>query len=133
MAILVDSSVIIDVAGHDPVWEEWSTSMLRLLANTSSLFINQLIYAEVSVSFDSVDAVDEALPRRLLGRESIPFEAAYLAGKSFTAYRRRGGTRLSPLPDFYIGAHASVAGHEILTRDPTRFRTYFPDVRLITP
>ena len=95
--------------------------------------INALVYAEVSIGFDSIEALEEALPHDLYRREHMPFEAAFLAGKAFGRYRAAGGTRRSPLPDFYIGAHAAVAGHHLLTRDVARYRTYFPNLQLIAP
>jgi predicted nucleic acid-binding protein len=107
--------------------------MLTRLAAEEILLINALIYAEVSVGFGSTEAVEEALPPDLYRREALPYEAAFLAGKAFLAYRRRGGARTSPLPDFYIGAHAAVSGYRLLTRDATRYRTYFPTVELISP
>jgi len=97
------------------------------------LVINPLVYAEVSVGFDTIEAVEAALPADLYRREALPYEAAFLAGKVFLAYRRAGGTRTAPLPDFYIGAHAAVAGYRVLTRDPTRYRTSFPTLELIAP
>jgi predicted nucleic acid-binding protein len=133
MPVLVDSNVILDIATRDPVWEEWSSSMVRRLANESMLVINQLIYAEASVGYPTIEELEEGLPARLYRRETLPFEAAFLAGKAFTSYKRRGGPRRSPLPDFYIGAHAAVAGFQLLTRDATRYRTYFPSVPLIAP
>ncbi len=97
------------------------------------LVINALIYAEVSVGFDAIEDLEAALSPGLYRRESLPYEAAFLAGKVFLQYRRGGGTKRSPLPDFYIGAHAAVAGYRLLTRDPSRYRTYFPTVQLIAP
>lgn len=95
--------------------------------------INPLVYAEVSVGFPTIEALDEALPASLYRREDLPYEAAFLAGKCFARYRHSGGSRGSPLPDFYIGAHAAVAGYRLLTRDATRYRTYFPNLELIAP
>jgi len=97
------------------------------------LVINPLIYAEVSVGFTRIEELEAALPLDLYRRDPLPFEAAFLAGKAFLTYRRLGGIRSSPLPDFYIGAHAAVAGLRLLTRDPARFRTYFPSVHLLSP
>lgn len=95
--------------------------------------INSIVYAEVSVDFDSIEELDEALADAELRRESLPFDAGFLAGKAYVTYRRRGGARSSPLADFYIGAHAAIAGHRLLTRDANRYRTYFPTVPLIAP
>jgi predicted nucleic acid-binding protein len=131
--VLVDANVILDVATDDPEWSDWSASMLARCADSGVLIINPVIYAEVSVGFDRVEELDEALPADAFRREPLPWEAAFLAGKCFLTYRRRGGTRRSPLPDFYIGAHAAVKGLPLLTRDPRRYRTYFPHLSLLTP
>ena len=131
--VLVDSNVLLDVATRDPTWSDWSSVMLERLADTAILVINALVYAEVSVGFSTIEAVEEALPRDLFRREDLPYEAAFLAGKCFLEYRRGGGEKCSPLPDFYIGAHAAVAGYRLLTRDASRYRTYFPRLELIAP
>lgn len=131
--VMVDSNVLLDVATDDPVWADWSSAALEAAANESHLVINPLIYAEVSIRFATIEELEEALPASLYRREPLPFEAAFLAGKAFLKYRRRGGPKLTPLPDFYIGAHAAIAGHRLLTRDPTRYRTYFPRLDLIAP
>lgn len=107
--------------------------MLAECADSGVLIINPIIYAEVSVGFDRIEELDEALPADAFRRDPLPWEAAFLAGKCFLAYRRRGGTRRSPLPDFYIGAHAAVKGLPLLTRDPNRYRTYFPHLTLLSP
>ncbi|MFT3913617.1 MAG: type II toxin-antitoxin system VapC family toxin [Anaeromyxobacteraceae bacterium] len=133
MAILVDSNVLLDVATSDPTWAQWSAEALARAADRAVLVINPIVYAEVSVGFERVEDLEEALPPDLFRRDPLPYEAAFLAGKSFLAYRRRGGRRMTPLPDFYIGAHAAVAGHELLTRDVRRYRTYFPRLALIAP
>jgi len=130
---MVDSNILLDVATGDPMWGAWSTASLARTADESILVINALIYAEVSVGFTSIEALEEALPTDLYRREPLPYEAAFLAGKAFLDYRRRGGDRRSPLPDFYIGAHAAVSGYRLLTRDATRYRTYFPRLGLIAP
>lgn len=132
-SILVDSCVLLDIATEDPTWATWSAHTLATHAEHSILAINPLIYAEVSVGFSRIETLDEALPPELYRREPLPFEAGFLAGKCFMDYRRRGGARTSPLPDFYIGAHASLAGYRLMTRDTTRFRTYFPKLELIAP
>ena len=133
MAVLVDSNVLLDVVTSDPAWSEWSAEHLERLAVESVLIINALVYAEVSVGFASIEGLEAALPRDLYRREPLPYEAAFLAGKVFTRYRAAGGSRRSPLPDFYIGAHAAVAAHRLLTRDAGRYRTYFPTLDLIAP
>jgi predicted nucleic acid-binding protein len=131
--ILVDSSVLLDVLSDDSVFYDWSSAMIESLADEARLVINPLIYAEVSTRFDRIEELDDALPEFLYRREALPFEAAFLAGKAFLKYRSRGGSRTAPIADFYIGAHAAVARYKILTRDPRRFRRYFPTVELIAP
>jgi predicted nucleic acid-binding protein len=131
--ILVDSNVILDLATVDSVWAQWSSETLTRLLNQTVLVINSLIYAEISVRYESVEELEAALPMESLRRDVLPYEAAFLAGKCFLEYRRRGGRRTSPLPDFYIGAHAAVCGYRLLTRDATRYRSYFPRVELIAP
>lgn len=130
---LIDSNVLLDVLGGDARWASWSSTALAAIANESVLVINPLIYAEVSIRFASIEAVDAAMPTTLYRREDIPYEAAFLAGKAYVRYRERGGKRRSLLPDFLIGAHAAVAGYRVLTRDPRRYRSYFPKLELIAP
>ncbi len=130
---MVDSNVLLDVVTDDPTWGEWSSGSLEQAADEAALVINALIYAEVSIGFASIEALEEALPSDLYRRERLPYEAAFLAGKAFLRYREAGGVRRSPLPDFYIGAHAAVAGYRLLTRDQARYRTYFPRLELIAP
>ena len=130
---MIDSNVLLDVMSEDQSWFDWSSEQLARAADTSRLVINPVIYAEVSVRFTKVEDVEDALPRSSFDREPIPYEAAFLAGKAFVAYRRRGGLRGSTLPDFLVGAHAAVAGYQLITRDPHRFRTYFPALELIAP
>jgi predicted nucleic acid-binding protein len=131
--VLVDSNVIIDVATVDPVWSAWSEPTLRRLADETYLVINPLIYAEVGVRYGTPQELEEVLPSRVFRRDPLPYDAAFLAGKAFRRYRQRGGTRASPMPDFYIGAHAAVCEYRLLTRDPRRYRGYFPTIELITP
>jgi predicted nucleic acid-binding protein len=133
MAVLVDSNVILDVATNDSTWGSWSAEALARAADESVLVINPIVFAEVSVGFGRVEDLEDALPPELYRRDPLPYEAAFLAAKSFLAYRRRGGRRVTPLPDFYVGAHAAVAGHRLLTRDGRRYRTYFPRLVLIAP
>ncbi len=130
---LVDSNVLLDVATNDASWFDWSSQALESAANESPLAINPIIYAEVSIGFQRIEDLESALPSRLFRRDALPFEAAFLAGKAFLQYRRRGGGRATPLPDFYIGAHAAVGGFRLLTRDPKRYQTYFPSLELIAP
>lgn len=133
MTVLVDSNVLLDVLTEDPEWYEWSAGMLARVAERELLAINPIIFAEVSVGFDRIEDLDAALPPRQFHRLALPWEAAFLAGKCFVAYRRRDGSRRSPMPDFYIGAHASVAELRLLTRDAARYRSYFPRLRLLAP
>jgi len=133
MPVLVDSNVILDVATDDPTWGGWSREALAAAADSEVLVINPIVFAEVSVGFERVEDLEEALPPDLYRRDPLSYEAAFLAGKSFITYRRRGGKRSAPLPDFYIGAHAAVAGFRLLTRDGRRYRTYFPSLPLIAP
>lgn len=132
-AILVDSNVLLDVIGEDSTWFEWSSTVLARTAEQARLVINPIIYAEVSVRFARVEDLEEALPRSLIDREHIPYEAAFLSGKVYLSYRRQGGVRTAPLPDFFIGAHAAIAGYRLLTRDAARYQTYFPKLTLISP
>lgn len=130
---LVDSNVLIDVLSADFAWGEWSGQALASLGSDGPLVINAVIYAEVSQRYSRKELLDHELPADVFVRESIPWSAAFLAGKAFSDYRRRGGNRRSPLPDFFIGAHAAVEGLRLLTRDASRYRTYFPTVELIAP
>jgi predicted nucleic acid-binding protein len=130
---MVDSNVILDVATEDRAWFAWSAAKLAEVAEDHVLVINPLIYAEVSVGYATLEALDDALALDRFRREALPWEAAFLAGKCFQRYRRAGGRKRSPLPDFYIGAHAAVRGMALLTRDAGRYRTYFPTLRLIAP
>ena len=132
-SVLVDSNVLLDVATGDPTWGAWSSRMLEDAADHAVLVINPLVYAEVSVGFPTIEALESALPTELYRREALPWEAAFLAGKCFLDYRRAGGLNRSPLPDFYIGAHAVIAGYRLLTRDAARYRTSFPTLELIAP
>jgi len=132
-AILVDSNVLLDVVINDSNWATWSANALETAADRFRLVINAVIYGEVSVRYSRIEDLDIALPEAMFEREELPYEAAFLAGKAFLTYRRRGGTKHSPLPDFLIGAHAAIAGYQLLTRDASRYRTYFPRLRLITP
>lgn len=131
-AVLVDSNVILDVATADPAWAGWSADALARAAEASALVINPLIYAEVSVGYERIEDLEAAL-KDSFRRDPLPWPAAFLAGKCFLEYRRRGGDRRSPLPDFYIGAHAAITGMRLLTRDASRYRTSFPTVDLICP
>ena len=134
---LVDTNVLLDVLTEDVAWLGWSLGKLADAAERGPLFINPIIYAEVSVRFSSAEDLDDALPAQDYRRAPLPWEAAFLAGKVFSDYRRRrrpqGGSPSSTLPDFFIGAHAAVGGLVLLTRDAGRYRTYFPTVQLTAP
>jgi predicted nucleic acid-binding protein len=130
---LVDSNVLLDVLTEDPEWFAWSSQMLATSAEADRLVINPLIYAEVSLGFDRIEDLDASVPADYFVREPLPWEAAFLAARAFRAYRRRGGARTHALPDFYIGAHAAIAGYTLLTRDARRYRTYFPRLRVVAP
>lgn len=132
-AILVDANVLLDVMTEDVRWLAWSAEAIERAADRYRLVINPVIYAEVSIRYSRIEDLDAALPKTMFDREPIPYQAAFLAGKAFFAYRRRGGTKSLPLPDFFIGAHAAVAGYSLMTRDATRYRTYFPKLSLIAP
>jgi hypothetical protein len=131
--VLVDSNVLLDVATSDPDWENWSSSALAEVAESATLIINPIIYAEVSIGYSTIETLDAVLPATLYRREALPWEAGFLAGKNFLMYRRRGGLRTSPLPDFYIGAHAAIGHLALLTRDAARYRSYFPTVEILAP
>jgi hypothetical protein len=132
-AVLVDSNVILDILTEDPRWGHWSEDALSRAADEGIVAINPIIYAEVSVRFETIEEMERIIPASRFARLSLPWEAAFLAGKCFGKYRASGGSRRSPLPDFYIGAHAAVSGLNLLTRDPARYRTYFPRLTLVAP
>jgi len=131
--ILVDSNIILDVFLDDPNWAEWSESKLEKFSSITKLFINPVIYSEVSVGFKRIEELESALTRSGFQMLEIPREALFLAGKAFLQYRKNRGTKRSPLPDFYIGAQAAIFEMDLLTRDVPRYRTYFPTVKLIGP
>jgi predicted nucleic acid-binding protein len=130
---LIDSNVLLDIATEDPKWSSWSENALIEAADEGALAINPIIYAEVSVGFGSIEDLDDAIPPETFARMPLPFQAGFLAGKAFLTYRRRGGNKETPLPDFYIGAHAAIAGYRLLTRDAARYRTYFPRLDVVAP
>jgi predicted nucleic acid-binding protein len=129
---VVDSNVLLDLFTDDPRWAEWSEVRLAQAFDRGPTVINPIIYAEISISFERIEELEHALPPEI-EREALPWEAAFVAGKCFTRYRRRGGERRSPLPDFYIGAHAALTGRALLTRDARRYRSLFPRLQLICP
>lgn len=132
-ATLVDSCVLLDVALEDPSWATWSAQALAEAADSGVLVINPIVYAEISVGYDTVEELDAFLPPEEYQRQPLPYSAGFLSGKAFAKYRRAGGAKKPPLPDFYIGAHAAVTGYRLLTRDDARYRTYFPALTLIAP
>jgi predicted nucleic acid-binding protein len=131
--ILVDSNIILDIVTEDPKWYSWSAVQLESLAEEHTLIINPIIYSEVSIGFGRIEDLDQALSPEFFQRENLPWEAGFLAGKCFKKYRGLGGARRSPLPDFYIGAHAAIRNMALVTRDPKRYKTYFPKLTLISP
>ncbi len=131
--ILVDSNVILDIFLDDPNWAEWSESKLEKFSATSNLFINPVVYSEVSIGFERIEDLESALNRGGFRMLEIPKEALFLAGKAFFEYRKKKGVKRSPLPDFYIGAQAAILKMDLITRDESRYRTYFPTVKLISP
>ena len=131
--ILVDTNVLIDVTTEDPTWFEWSRQELNAAAARDELSINVVVYAELSIRYDSIDQVDRVIENLGVILEPIPPAALFSAGKAFQRYRAAGGVRAGVLPDFFVGAHAEVIGAQLLTRDTRRYRTYFPEVRLIAP
>jgi hypothetical protein len=133
LTTLVDSNVLLDVLTDDPRWGERSGNALARAADAGRLAINPIVYAEVSVGFAAVEDLDAALPRDVFERLPLPWDAGFLAGRCFVRYRRGGGERRSPLPDFYIGAHAAIDGLTLLTRDARRYRTYLPKLAIVTP
>lgn len=131
--VLVDSNILLDIATKDPKWAAWSGQALAECAEHATLTINPIIYAEVSIGFQTIEALNAALPMGIYERAQLPWEAGFLAGKCFLNYRKRGGVRTTPLPDFYIGAHAAIDLLALLTRDDARYRTYFPKVEVLAP
>ncbi len=131
--ILVDTNVFVDIWTADTSWHAWSTAALARAADQDSIAINPVIYAELSLGFDSEGELDATLAGAGIHRLALPYPAAWLAARAFAAYRKRGGVRTAPLPDFFIGAHAAATGLTLLTRDAARIRTYFPKVKLIAP
>ena len=131
--LLVDTNVLVDILENEPEWADWSISQLRAQSKVHPLAINPVIYAELSLTFSTVEALDETIENLGLAVMQLPRPALFLAGKAFVRYRRRGGKKNNVLADFFIGAHAAVLGCPVLTRDAGRYQTYFPSVVLITP
>jgi len=132
-ATLVDSCVLLDVITGDERWADWSAGQIASAMDAGRVVINPLIYGEVSVGYQTIEELQDLLPADDYEREPLPYLAAFAAGKAFLRYRRGGGDKRSPMPDFYIGAHAAVAGYRLLTRDVRRYRTYFPTIDIIAP
>ena len=131
--MLVDTNVLVDVLENDPYWADWSIAQLQAQSRVHRLAINSIIYAELSLTFSSVEALDQVLDAMVLRMLEIPKPALFLAGKAFAQYRHKGGTKNNVLSDFLIGAHAAVSGLPVLTRDTRRYKSYFPSVRLVAP
>lgn len=133
MSVMVDSCVFLDVFSGDPGWYGWSASALANAVDTGTVVINPVIYSEISIRFDTIEELDALLDPTVFKYQLIPREAAFLAGKCFLKYRRRGESKQTPLPDFLIGAHAQIMGYPLITRDIRRFQDYYPRLRLIVP
>ncbi len=131
--LLVDTNVLVDVLQNDPQWADWSIAQLRAQAQLHALAINPVIYAELSMSFSTFEALDRVVATMELAMHEVPRPALFLAGKAYLQYRRRAGGKAQVLPDFFIGAHAALEGWPLLTRDASRFRTYFPSLEVIAP
>ncbi len=133
IGILIDSNVILDLFEEDSDWVEWSEAMLHQYSHTHTMYINPIVYSEISIGFKRIEELEKALSGCGFELIQIPKEALFLAGKTYLKYRRRKGIKLSPLPDFFIGAHAAVDKLELMTRDTLRYKSYFPTVKLISP
>ena len=131
--VFVDSCVLLDLFTNDVNWADWSESVLEKYSQTNSLYINSIVYTEVSIGFNNVEEVEQAITELGIKVLEMPREALFLTGKVFLKYRKNKGTKISPLPDFFIGAHASISRFELITRDSGKYKTYFPQVRLIHP
>ena len=131
--LLVDSNIILDIFLDDPNWADWSESELAKYSIHTKLYINQIVYTEVSIGFERIEELESALNKGGFHMLEIPKEALFLAGKVFLKYRKSKGIKRTPLPDFYIGAQAAILGIDLITRDVSRYRTYFPSVKIISP
>ncbi len=131
--VFVDSCVLLDLFTDDPNWGEWSENILDLYSQTNTLYINSIVYTEVSIGFNTIEEVENAISELGIKVLEIPREALFLAGKVFLKYRKNQGTKTSPLPDFLIGAHVSVSNFDLITKDTKKYKTYFPQVKLILP
>lgn len=133
MMVMIDSCVLLDIITNDPHWYPWSSAALEKWGESNELVLNPIIYSEISVSFEHIEELERVIPATVFKRLQLPWEAAFLAGKAFLRYRKHQGRRGSPLPDFFIGAHSTILGIPLMTRDTNRFRFYFPELKLITP
>ena len=131
--IFVDSCVLLDLFTNNPSWVEWSESILEKYSQTNTLYINSIVYTEISIGFNKVEEVEKAISQLGIKVLEIPREALFLTGKAYLKYRKNKGTKNSPLPDFFIGAHVSVEKFDLITRDTNKYKTYFPQVKLIHP
>lgn len=131
--LLVDTNVLVDVLANDAEWAAWSARQLAAQAKVHDLTVNPVIYSELSLMFETFEALDDQLDAMQIEYEEMPRAALFLAGKAFVRYRKAGGSKQNVLSDFFIGAHAAVMSCAILTRDPRRYRSYFPSVKLLTP
>lgn len=131
--ILVDTNVLVDVVSDDPLWAEWSQRHLALAAAQDELAINAIVYAELSVRYDTIEALEAMIHEARLVSADIPRAALFLAAKAYQRYRAAGGVKTGVLPDFFIGAHAVIADAALITRNPRRYRSYFPGIMLIAP
>jgi len=131
--IFIDSCVLLDLFTNDPNWAEWSENILEQYSHTNTLYINSIVYTEVSIGFNKIEELEIAISELDIKVLEIPREALFLTGKTFLKYRKNKGTKNSPLPDFFIGAHASVSNFDLVTRDIDKYKTYFPQVKLINP
>lgn len=131
--VLIDSCVLLDLFTDDLNWAEWSENILEQYSQTNTLYINSIVYTEVSIGFKKIEEIEEAIGELNIKVLEIPREALFLAGKVFLKYKKNKGIKMSPLPDFFIGAHVTVSKFDLITRDINRYKTYFPQVRLIHP
>ncbi len=130
---LVDTCVLLDLLGDDPTWSAWSAEHIRQAIDGDGIVLNQIVFAEVSIHFARIEDIESALPPEDFRREPLPWEAGFLAGRAYVNYRRNGGAKSAPLPDFYIGAHALVDGYRLLTRNRKDFRRHFPALEIVAP
>ena len=131
--VFIDSCVLLDLFTNDLNWAEWSENILEQYSQTNTLYINSIVYTEISIGFNKIEEVEKAISELGIKVLEIPREALFLTGKTFLKYRKNKGTKHSPLPDFFIGAHASVSKFNLISRDVNKYKTYFPQVKLIHP